>query len=176
MSQQWYVMRSKPNKESFLWDQLNLQGIECYYPRLRVKPVNPRSRTIKPYFPGYLFVRVDLEQINLSALQWMPGAAGLVSFGGEAASVPNFLVNTIRNRVDQINAAGGETLAGLKKGQTVRIQGGPFAGYKAIFDTRLSGNERVRVLLELLDKGQVPLELPTVQIRREPVTAGGRLR
>jgi len=176
MSQRWYVMRSKPNKESFLWDQLNLQGIESYYPRLRVKPVNPRARTIKPYFPGYLFVHVDLEQINLSVLQWMPGAAGLVSFGGEAASVPNILINTIRNRVDQINAAGGEALAGLKKGQTVRIQGGPFTGYKAIFDTRLSGNERVRVLLDLLDKGQMPLELPTVQIRREPATAGSRLR
>ena len=168
MSQYWYAIRSKPNKESFLWDQLNLQGIENYYPRLRVKPVNPRSRTIRPYFPGYLFVRVDLEQINLSALQWLPGAAGLVSFGGEPASVPDILINTIRNRVDEINAAGGELLEGLKKGQIVIIQPGPFDGYKAIFDTRLSGNEPVRVLLDLLNKQQTPLGLPLRQIRIEP--------
>lgn len=161
----WYVMRSKPNKESLLWEQLSLQNIECYYPRLRVKPVNPRARKLRAYFPGYLFVRVDLERVNLSALQWMPGAVGLVAFGGEPASVPEALVNTIRNRVDEVNAAGGELLEGLKKGQTVEIQAGPFTGYTAIFDTRLSGNERVRVLLELLDKGQMPVELPVVQIR-----------
>jgi transcriptional antiterminator RfaH len=157
-------MRSKPNKESFLWEQLCLQKIECFYPRLRVQPVNPRSRKIRAYFPGYLFVHVDLERTNLSALQWMPGAVGLVSFGGLPASVPESLVNAIRRRVEQVNAAGGEVLHGLKKGQTVAIQAGPFEGYKAIFDTRLSGNERVRVLLDLLDRGQVPVELPAGQI------------
>ena len=161
----WYVMRSKPNKESFLWEQLSLQNIECYYPRLRVQPVNPRARKLRAYFPGYLFVRVDLERINLSTLQWMPGAAGLVSFGGEPASVPDSLINTIRNRVDEINAAGGELLEGLEKGQAVAIQTGPFAGYNAIFDARLSGDERVRVLLELIDQGQLPVELPAGQIR-----------
>jgi transcription elongation factor/antiterminator RfaH len=165
MSQLWYVMRSKPNKESFLWEQLSLREIECYYPRLRVKPINPRSRTIKPYFPGYLFVHVDLEQINLSDLQWMPGAAGLVSFGGEMAPVPDFLVNAIRNRVDEINVAGGDLLEELKKGQIVTIQAGPFESYKAIFDARLSGGDRVRVLLKLLEGQQMPLELPTGQIR-----------
>ena len=165
MSQLWYVMRSKPNKESLLWEQLSLQKIECFYPYLRVKPVNPRARKLRAYFPGYVFVRVDLERTNLSALQWMPGALGLVSFGGEPASVPETLVNAIRNRVEQVNAAGGEVLAGLKKGQAVTIQAGPFAGYDAIFDARLSGNERVRVLLKLLDQGQLPVELPAGQIR-----------
>ena len=165
MSSHWYVMRSKPNKESLLWEQLGLQKIECFYPRLRVKPVNPRARKLRAYFPGYVFVCVDLEQINLSNLQWMPGAVGLVSFGGEPASVPEALVNTIRNHVEQVNAAGGELLKGLKKGQSVKIQAGPFAGYEAIFDARLSGNERVRVLLNLLDKGQLPVELPAGQIQ-----------
>ena len=165
MSQLWYVMRSKPNKESLLWEQLSLQKIECFYPYLRVKPVNPRARKLRAYFPGYLFVRVDLERTNLSALQWMPGALGLVSFGGQPASVPEALVNAIRNRVEQVNAAGGELLEGLKKGQTVTIQAGPFAGYEAIVDARLSGNERVRVLLKLLDKGQLPVELPAGQLQ-----------
>jgi transcriptional antiterminator RfaH len=170
MNMLWYVMRSKPNKESLLWEQLSIQNIECYYPRLRVQPVNPRARKLRAYFPGYLFIRVDLERVNLSTLQWMPGAAGLVSFGGEPASVPDAMVHTIRNRVDEINAAGGDVLEGMKKGQTVAIHAGPFAGYTAIFDTRLSGNERVRVLLELLDSGQLPVELPTGQIHALQVT------
>ena len=68
--------------------------------------------------------------------------------------------------MDEINAAGGEHLIDLKQGDLVRIQGGPFEGYEAIFDTRLEGNERVRVLLKLLRARQVSVELPASQIQR----------
>ena len=74
-------------------------------------------------------------------------------------------MNAIRNRVDQVNAAGGELLEGLKQGQTVTIQAGPFAGYDALFDASLSGNERVRVLLKLMGDRRVPLEIPAGQIQ-----------
>jgi hypothetical protein len=42
----------------------------------------------------------------------------------------------------------------------------PFAGYEAIFDMRVSGTERVRVLLKLLSRQEVPLELSAGQIQR----------
>lgn len=167
MSASWYVMRTKPRKEEFLRDQLNLRGIEAYCPRLRVHVVNPRARKVKPYFPGYLFIHVDLSLVNPSTLQWMPGAGGLVSFGGEPAFVPDILMETIRNRVDAIEAAGGEQLEGLKPGEIVVVQSGPFADYEAIFDSAVSGNERVRVLLKLLRSRQQALVLPTGQIKRK---------
>jgi transcriptional antiterminator RfaH len=99
-------------------------------------------------------------------LQWMPFSQGLVSFGSEPASVPDVLVHAIRRRVHEINAAGGEQLGGLKRGDVVIIQGGYFDGYEAIFDARLGGNERVHVLLKLLQVRQMKLELPAAQIQR----------
>jgi len=49
----------------------------------------------------------------------------------------------------------------------VVISDGPFAGYEAIFDTRLPGSERVRVLLQLLNsQRRVPVELNAGQIQR----------
>ena len=47
------------------------------------------------------------------------------------------------------------------------ILDGPFAGHEAIFDVRLPGSERVRVLLKLLSRQQVPLVLPTGQVQRK---------
>ena len=128
MTAQWYAMHSKPRKEELLWEQLRAREIEAYYPRIRVQPVNPRARKVKPYFPGYVFARVDLEQVNWSALHWMPGATGLVSFGGEPASVSDVILRAIHHRVDEINTSGGEQLAGLKRGEPVIIQGGAFDG------------------------------------------------
>jgi transcription antitermination factor NusG len=168
MAHYWYALRSKPRKEDVVWRQVHNGGFETFYPRLRVNPVNPRSKKIKPYFPGYLFVYADLDEVGLSVFRWMPHAIGLVSFGGEPAAVPENLIHAIRKRVEEIADAGGEVLDGLKHGDVVRISDGPFRGYEAIFDDRLPGKERVRVLLELLgSQRRVPLELKTGQIQRK---------
>jgi transcription elongation factor/antiterminator RfaH len=167
MTTQWYVLHSKPLKEALLWEQLSLQNIESYYPCVRVQPISAHARRVKPYFPGYIFGHVDLEKTNLSTLQWMPGAAGIVAFGGIPSSVPEHVIVAIRRRVDEINAAGGELFHDLKAGDIVTIREGPFSGYDAIFDARLSGEERVRVLLQLLNIRKFPLELPASQIQRK---------
>jgi len=167
MPQQWYAVRSKPRKEDVVWRQLRVEGFEVFYPRIRVNPVNPRSRKIKPYFPGYMFVSIDLDQTGVSRFQWMPHTLGLVSFGGEPAYVPENLIFELRKRVQEISEAGGELFDGLKPGDKIMISSGPLQGYEAIFDLRLPGSERVRVLLELLsNKRRVPIELPSGAIEK----------
>jgi hypothetical protein len=41
----------------------------------------------------------------------------------------------------------------------LRISEGPFSGYKAIYDERITGSERVRVLLEFLSGKHARLEI-----------------
>lgn len=167
MASLWYALRSKPRKEDIVWRQVTQSGYETFYPRIRVNPVNPRSRKIHPYFPGYLFVLADLDQVGVSTFQWMPHTLGLVSFGGEPAYVPENLIIALRKRVEEIAAAGGELFDGLQPGDPVLINSGPFAGYEAIFDARLPGNERVRVLLEFLgNQRRLPVELNASQISK----------
>lgn len=168
MDASWYVLHSKPRKEDFLLDQLKSHGFEAYCPFLRVTTVNPRARKLRPYFPGYVFLQVDLGLNKASTLQWMPGATGFVSFDGIPARVPEGLVPSLRQRVGEINEFGGELFHGLKAGDSVRIVEGPFRGYEAIFDARLPGSERVRVLLKLLQqRRQLPVELDAGQIQRQ---------
>jgi transcription antitermination factor NusG len=165
MSVHWYTIRSKPRKEEVLWLQLRSQGYETFFPRLRVQPVNPRARKLKPYFPGYMFVNVDLDEVGISTFKWMPHAIGLVSFDGEPATVPENLIHAIQKRVEEIAAAGGELFEGLKKGDAVKISEGPFAGYEALFDARLPGSERVRVLIQMLTDRHLSVEMRAGQIQ-----------
>jgi len=167
MPLQWYALRSKPRKENVLWRQAQEHGFEVFYPRLRVNPVNPRSQKIKPYFPGYMFVRADVESAGLSTFQWMPHSTGLVCFGGEPSVVPENLIHAISRRVEEIAQAGGEVFDGLKPGDVIQINYGPFEGYEAIFDARLPGSARVRVLLQLLSERRVPLELDVSHIQQK---------
>jgi transcription antitermination factor NusG len=165
MTQRWVVLRSKPRKEDFLAGQMQMRKMEIFNPHIRVQTENPRARKIRSYFLGYVFVHLDLEKGGAPALHYLPGAAGLVSFGGEVADVPDGLIHAIRNRVDEINDAGGELFDFLKTGATVLVHSGPFAGYEAIFDARLLGSDRVRVLLMFLKNRQMLVDLPAGQIR-----------
>ena len=151
-TQAWYVLHSKPHKEGELNAYLESIGIETYYPTIHVNPVNPRARKIRPYFPRYLFVCVRLAEVGLSIFRWAPGATRLVEFGGYPAKVPNEVIRQLKRHLEAVEAAGGLTLNGLKPGDPVRIINGPLSGYEAIFDLRLSGNERVQVLLEMLGR------------------------
>ena len=161
----WYVMHSKPRKEAFLCEQLIVHDIEAYLPSIRVNPVNPRARKMQPYFPGYLFIHVDLEKISISELRWMPGALGIISYGGEPAYVTDGLIRTIQHQIENVNIMGKGYVDGFSSGDAVVIRDGLFAEYKAIFDCRLSGSDRVRVLLELLQGQKIRLELSAWQLR-----------
>ena len=161
----WYVMHSKPQKEALLRERLRIQRIEVYLPSLRVKPINPRARKEQPFFPGYLFVHVDLEIIPISELRRIPGSIGLVCYGGEAAYVGDALVRSVQKQVEELNDSANNYVDRFRPGDSVVINDGPFATYKAMFDCRLSGSDRVFVLLELLQGRKMRLELSGRQLQ-----------
>ena len=158
--EKWYVARSKPRNEELLCKQFCLRNFESYYPCIRVQTVNPRTRQMQPYFPGYLFVHVDLKRIGRSILEWIPGGVGLVAFGDEPASVPDSLIHAIKQQVENLKMVSVENPILLCKGDNIVVHAGVFTGYDGIFDIRLSGTDRVRVLLSLLGDRLLSVEMP----------------
>ena len=146
---EWYVLRTKPHKETAVYRLLQSYEVTVFYPTIQVEPVNPRASRVRPYFPGYMFVRADLEQIGRNTLEWLPGSQGLVSFGDEPASVPEQLIQSVKERSAEW-ARRQKQKPVLRSGDKVRIVDGPLAGYEAIFDMELSGRQRVQVLLAYL--------------------------
>ena len=170
----WYTVFCKPRHESQVADYLRSKGLEVYNPTLRVKPVNPRASTTRPFFPRYLFVHADLGTTATSTLQWTPGAIGLVQFEDEAIPVPDTFVTELRQRIDELDASGGLTPERLKKGDPIRIMAGPFAGHDAIFDLRLGGEALVQVLLHWLGQQvKVKVNADLLEKRNNPYAATG---
>ena len=155
----WYALHTKPNKEEIAWRLVRARGYQVFYPCLPVRPVNPRARKIRPYFPGYMFVCSDLNQVGLSAFHFMPSVRGLVAFGGEPAKVPDAFILALQKRIQQTVELGRDPLQRLVRGDAVLIQDGPLTGYEAVFDERLRGRARVRVLLAILGGRPVPVVL-----------------
>src|SRR5450759_220659 len=165
LTENWYVLQSHPRKEELLCQQAITLGVESYFPQIPAFPVNPRARKYKPYFPGYLFVRLNLANSSLSTFQWMLYAVGLVSFGGEPAVVVDAFIHLLRQKIDSLIPPRGEgSSRPIKPGEPVVITSGPFTHYAAIFDSSISGTKRVRVLLQMLNDRILPVELDVNQL------------
>lgn len=151
MTSRWYVLRCKPQKELALWKQLEAKNYEVYYPRFFSRNEKTGRLRIRPYFPGYLFLKVDLTKTGMSTFQWMPYTEGLVCFGSIPAYVPDALVQAIRRHVDDLNSTKGkEYLDQVQSGEIREEYDRAHGGYRTIFNPGLPSDERVRELLHLL--------------------------
>ena len=148
----WYTLHTKSRKEAHVYNYLCATNIEVFYPTIKVKPVNPRASKIRAFFPRYLFARVDIDEVGLSALQWVPGMSSVVSFGGELAIVQDHYIDELRRCITEIDVISNGVQDNLASGDQIRIASGQFTGYEAIFDMQLNGAERVQVLLRWLGR------------------------
>ena len=157
---QWLLLHTKPFKENSLNREISVRQIRSYFPQLKVKPVNPRSRKLVPLFPGYLFVQLDQNSSELNAIRWLPGTHGWVQFGDEVATLSDEVVQGIQRYVEKLNQDTVLGVEGFTPGEPLEIIGGPFEGYSAIFDSTISGGERARVLIQLVYDKQMPAIVP----------------
>jgi transcriptional antiterminator RfaH len=145
---QWYTLHTKPNAEYQVAATLHKRGIETYL--AEIESPNRKGREKKPFFPCYLFVRVDLEVTGLSQVQWTPGLRRIVAFDDRPVPLSDEVINLIQRRLEGVNAGGEPPIHPFHAGETVRITDGPLAGMQAIFEGPSTPSERVQVLLTFL--------------------------
>ena len=64
----WYTLHTKPNAEYQVATTLQQRNLPTYLPE--IETVQPgRGRIKRPFFPCYLFLQVDFEQVGFSQLQ-----------------------------------------------------------------------------------------------------------
>ena len=143
----WYVLYSKPRKETFLRDELGRRGIEAYLPLL---PTSRRRAQPKPLFFRYLFAKLDMESVAPEIVKWLPGLTSFLSFGGQFAVIDDAIIEHIRRRVTQLDQ---HRDTPFRRGQRVRIAvDHPMAMLDAVFDRSLSGGARAHILVQALGR------------------------
>jgi transcriptional antiterminator RfaH len=171
-SEHWYALRCKSNMEFIVKDQLHAKLIPNYLPVYTVRPVNPRSRTLKPYFPGYLFVNDEPEKLYDEKVFLMRGVLGLVNFDGAPASIHPNLIEAIRRQVQQLNLDQKQARSGFVAGDAVLVEDDVIGQLEGIFEKCVNGKERVSVLLRMMQGGIMRMEVPAEKVRRNPAKKG----
>lgn len=167
----WYVLHTKPHSEHQVASSLAHHEIEAYLPEVDARPAKgQKKRRRVPFFPCYLFIRADLENVSSSLWYRIPGLRRIVAFDDRPAPVPDQAIDFIQKKLEEVRKAGGLPRHAFKKGDVVRITSGPFAEMVAIFEGQATARERVQVLLKFLGRAN-RLELDAGDLEKAPANA-----
>lgn len=159
----WFAVLTKARSEVLALQHLERQDFSCLLPKVRHQRRSGKGMqsTIEPLFPRYVFLRAPSDGWTLGPVRSTRGVSGVVRFGGRAATVPNHIIAQIQQRMDESQCVQLDAPQ-WRRGEEVKVTQGPFVGVRAFFDAD-SGNERVRLLMEILGE-RVAVVLPRAQL------------
>ncbi|GEB69762.1 transcriptional regulator [Pseudoalteromonas carrageenovora] len=144
----WYLVLCKPRQEERAQTNLHNQGIKAFYPKLTTEKLIKGRRTLKQsaLFPNYLFVCLESQNGNFSAVKNTRGINGFVSYGANYQIVPNKLI-------EQLQCERSQTLESTlpKSGDVVNVSSASFKNIQAIYKEP-DGDVRSILLINLLNK------------------------
>lgn len=170
MSRHWYVLRTRPHSERVAAAALERDGMELFLPCVR-RPHRDAGEVSAPLFPGYIFLRHDLEGERLPSLDRFPGVLGWVEFCGVVPTVPDEVIADLAHRVEAINRGGG-LWTRFQAGQRVRVVSEHLEVLARVLEEPRSPQARVRVLLEFMGR-LVSAQVPWASL--QPVQSGAGL-
>ena len=149
----WYVVHTKPNEEARAGYHLARQRFGVYLPRYSKMRRHARKteRVVRPLFPRYLFIALDLARDRWVSIQSTFGVVGLVMSGEQPAPLPTEAVEAIRAREDADGHVALGLAPGLGIGSKIRLLDGIFADHSGVVD-RIADERRVAVLVQLLGR------------------------
>ncbi|SFM88527.1 transcription/translation regulatory transformer protein RfaH [Marinobacter pelagius] len=157
----WYAIQHKPAQGDRALQHLQNQDIRCFYPKIEVERIKAGKRTkkLEPLFPGYLFVNLEQTDPVWAKLRSTRGVIRVVGFANKPAAIEDDVIQHIKDSLDKVAETGG-----IKEGETVELDDGPFKGISAIFQS-YDGEERAIVLINFMQKQQM-VRVPVAAIRR----------
>jgi transcriptional antiterminator RfaH len=160
----WYVIRTKAGDECRAEGNLLNQEIETFLPLFKnhYHKNGKLVQTIKPLFPNYLFASLDLDR-HFTKVKWTRGVSRILGNREGPVPVSPVVVQTIRDRVGRDNLI--ELEDRVKEGDPVQITSGPLKDLIGVFQKKMSGKDRVKILLNLIGV-DVPVQISRWQIRR----------
>jgi transcription termination/antitermination protein NusG len=122
-----------------------------------------RHTVQKKVFPGYVLVRMEMDDDTWYALRNTPGVTGFVNINNVPVPLPDSEVQKI---LKGMTAEAPRVKISFQVGDTVRITDGPFADFRGEIDEINQERGKIRVLVSFFGR-ETPVELDFLQAERE---------
>ena len=153
----WYVAYVFTGREKNAEIHLRNQGFVTFNP-IEKRTVRHARRLVtkqKSLFPGYLFVKIDIEVDRWRNINGTRGVKALIMQQERPVACPNGFVERLLEVADDNGVV--DTSGRLQPGQKVKVKTGPFVEFVGTLE-RLDSSGRARVLLEIMS-GELPVQM-----------------
>ncbi len=136
----WYVINTRPKKESQVERLFAAGGFTVYIPKY------VKEKRVVPFFPGYGFLRFEFPE-QYQMVKYTRGVKRVVGNDAGPTPIPEEAVAGIRVRERDgliVFERYGEEPA---VGDEIEVVEGPLKGLKGIFRKEVGASERVMILL-----------------------------
>lgn len=174
MARKWYVLHTysgyenkvKTNLESRIETmglENNVFGIEIPTETVtEIKEGGRRVESEKKVFPGYVLVRMDLDDRSWAAVRNAPGVTGFVGSLGKPEPLTREEFNKIMKR-SSVVAPKKTVSSSLEVGQVVKVTSGPFAEFDGTISEVMPEAGKVKVMVSMFGR-ETPVELTFDQV------------
>ncbi|MBI4034846.1 MAG: transcription termination/antitermination factor NusG, partial [Candidatus Chisholmbacteria bacterium] len=129
----------------------------------KIKIHKGKKETVKEkLFPGYMLVKMTLDDESWLAVRTTQGITGFVGIGNKPTPLPEAEVQTI---MKFMALAAPKYKAAFSVGEAVRIIEGPFADFLGSVDHIDEAKGKVRVLVSIFGR-ETPVELDFLQVTK----------
>ena len=145
----WLVVKIKPNSYNLALRNLERQGFETFFPKMKItiKKENKFNNKEVLLFPGYGFVCIDLQNFNWVKINSTYGVSKLLSFNNKPCKIPLDIIIALKNRYENdVNQIINQK---LKRGDKIKFDNGPFAELVANIES-VDAKNRIYALLNVM--------------------------
>ncbi len=171
----WYCVRTKPKCEHLA--ARHLQGFasldEVFCPRIRFEKSTQRGKVwfVEALFPGYIFAKFDLAG-DLRAVNATTSVTGVLRFSDYYPQISDRYIRELKQEFPEEENEIRIIEPTISEGDEVVVTEGPMTGLKTVVTQLVSGQDRVKVLLDWLgQEREAEVSLKSVtrpgEIRRE---------
>jgi transcriptional antiterminator RfaH len=153
----WYVVRTTPLGEYLSAEALERDGFEVFLPRFKA-PVPRPSHDDAPLFPGYLFIRCNVEVDGWPFFRTGHRVSGWIRSGNEVPIVPDQIMDVLMRDLDSLADDEGFWRRYIP-GEEVNVVSPSVQGAAVVLEESRSPESRVKVVLEFMGRmvhAQVP--------------------
>lgn len=118
----------------------------------------------KKFFPGYIFVKMDLTNETWHVVKGTPKVTGFVGDSTNPPSVPEDEVLRITQQIKEGRLKPKLEII-YEKGESVRVKEGPFANFTGVVDEVQPEKGRLKVLVSIFGRS-TPIDLEFGQVEK----------
>lgn len=140
----------------------NVFGIEIPTEMVtEIKEGGRRVESEKKVFPGYVLVRMELDDRSWAAVRNTPGVTGFVGSQGNPQALTRDEYNKIMKRTSR--EAPKKTSTNLEVGQSVKVTHGPLAEFDGTISEAMPDAGKVKVMVSIFGPARPPSSFPSTR-------------